>query len=356
VPVSAKTKQGIDDLLENILLVAEMAELKANPNRPAAGTIIEAELDPSRGPMATVVVQTGTLRLGDAVIADNTWGKVKAMFNERGQRLREAGPSVPVKILGLDSVPHAGDRLQVVKDEKAARAAIEEKERRGATAPAGGGPRAVTLEAVSDQIAAGKVRELNVILKADVQGSVEAIRPSLEKLSSDRVQLKVIHSSTGNISESDVMLALASQGVVIGFNVRAEPGARRLAEVEGVDVRHYAVIYELIQDMEKALQGLLEPVTTEVVDGHAEVRAIFRVRGGQVAGCYVKDGRIARGAPCRLMRSDKVLHTSRIASLRRFQEDVREVQAGYECGIGVEGFTEFQEGDIIETFHREQQS
>jgi translation initiation factor IF-2 len=350
-PVSAKTGQGIDDLLENILLVAEIAELKANPHRLAEGTIIEAELDASRGPMATVVIQRGTLRVGDIVLAGGTWGKVKALFNELGQRLKEAGPSVPAKIMGLGAIPSAGDLLDAVADEKAARVLAEERERRPALAHTT--PRAPTLEAIAGAVAAGKVQELNVVLKADVQGSLEAVRLSLERLSSDRARLNVIHSATGNIGESDVMLALASQAVVIGFNVRSEPGARRLAQAEGMDLRYYAVIYQLIEDMEKALKGIMEPVMEEVVDGHAEVRALFRVRGGRVAGCHVKDGSIGRGSPCRVLRGDEVLHTSRIGSLRRFKEDARDVQAGYECGIGVDGFDDFQEGDIIETFRRE---
>ena len=356
VPVSAKAKQGIDDLLEHILLVAEISELKANPQRPGAGTIIEAELEPSRGPMASVIVQTGTLRLGDVVVAGDTWGRVKAMFDEGGQRVKEAGPSAPVKIMGLGSVPQAGDLLRMTEDEKEARAVVEEKERQRALASAGGGPRTVTLEAVSGDIAAGKVKELRVVLKADVRGSVEAVGASLEKLSSDEVHTKVIHSGTGNVSESDVMLALASQSIVVGFNVRSEPGGRRLAESEGVDVRHYTIIYEVIEDMEKALQGLLEPVMVEVVDGQAEVRAVFRVRGGRVAGCYVKEGNIGRGSACRLIRGGQALHTSRIASLRRVKEDVREVRAGFECGIGLEGFDDFQEGDIIESFHQERKT
>jgi len=351
VPVSAKTKEGIELLLENILLVAEISQLKANPDRSAAGTIIEAELDPQRGPMATVLVQTGTLRAGDVVVAGETGGKVKAMFNEWGQRVKEAGPSTPVKILGLQSVPRAGDLLQAVPDEKAARTIMEAKEREADLTRVG--PRALTLEAVSGEIAAGKVKELAVVLKADVQGSVEAIRSSLEKLSSDRLKVNIIHTGTGNISESDVMLALASQGIAIGFNVKAEPGTRRLAQTEGVDIRYYTIIYQLIEDMEKALQGLLEPTMVEVIDGHAEVREVFRVRGGRVAGCYVLDGSISRGSACRVLRGQEVLRTSRIASLRRFKDDAREVQAGYECGIVVSDFDDFQEGDVIEAFHRE---
>ncbi|MBI1885292.1 MAG: translation initiation factor IF-2 [Chloroflexi bacterium] len=351
IPVSAKTAEGIPDLLEHIILVSEISELKANPDRPAAGSVVEAELDASRGPMATVLVQTGTLHVGDAIVVGDTWGKIKAMFNDRGQRVREAGPSVPVKIMGLEDVPRAGDAITALKDEKSARTVMEERERQQALARTGG--RAVTLEAVSGEIAAGKVKELNVVIKADVQGSIEAIRTAVERLSSKNVKVKVIHTGTGNVSESDVMLALASQGIIIGFHVRTDPGARRLAEAETVDIRHYEIIYKLTEDLEKAVQGLLEPEVVEVVDGHAEVRAIFKVRGGRVAGCYLLDGSVSRNSLCRVQRGGEVLHTSRVASLRRFQEDVREVQTGYECGIGVEGFDDFQESDVIEAFHQE---
>ncbi|MFQ6019129.1 MAG: translation initiation factor IF-2 [Dehalococcoidia bacterium] len=356
VPVSAKAKQGVDLLLENILLVAEISELKANPDRPAAGTIIEAELDPSKGPMATVLVRAGTLHVGDVVVAGDTWGRMKALFNEHGQRMKEAGPSLPVRVLGLVSVPRAGDPLEVVSDEKAARAAAEEKETGRAGARAASRPAGTTLEAVSGDIAAGRAKELTLVLKADVQGSVEAIQATLEKLSSDQVRVNIIHTGTGKISESDVMLALASKAIVIGFNVKEEPGVHRLAEAEGIDIHHYTVIYQLIEDMEKASKGLLEPVTVEVVDGQAEVRALFRVRGARVAGSYVTDGSISRGSACRVLREGEVIHTSRIASLRRFKEDVRQVQTGYECGIVVEGFDDFKEGDVIEAFHGEPQA
>jgi translation initiation factor IF-2 len=349
VPVSAKTREGLPDLLEHILLVAEISELRADPNRPAQGTIIEAELDPSRGPMATTVIQTGTLKVGNVVIAGDTWGRVKAMFDERGQRLQKAGPSTPAKIMGLSDVPHAGDILEVVADERAAREHMEVRERERATAA----QPAATLESFSGDVAAGKAKELNVVLKADVQGSEEAVQQALEGLSSERARARVIHSGSGKISESDVMLARASEGIVIGFNVRTEPGAARVADSEGVDIRHYSVIYQLIEDVERALTGIMEPVTREVVDGHAEVRAIFRVRGGRVAGCMVTDGLIRRNSQVRIKRGEEVVRTSRVSSLRRFQEDVPEVQAGVECGVGVEGFSDFQEGDVIEAFHTE---
>jgi translation initiation factor IF-2 len=349
VSVSAKTREGLQDLLEHILLVAEISELKADPDRPAQGTIIEAELDPSRGPMATTIIQTGTLKVGNVVIAGDTWGRVKAMFDEKGQRLQKAGPSTPAKIMGLSEVPHAGDVLKVVADERAAREEMESREREHATAA----QRAATLEAFSGDVAAGKAKELNVVLKADVQGSVEAVHQALEGLSSERARARVIHSGSGKISESDVMLARASQAIVIGFNVRTETGAVRVADSEGVDIRHYSVIYQLIEDIERALTGIMEPIIHEVVDGHAEVRAIFRVRGGRVAGCMITDGLIRRNSQVRIKRGEEVLRTSRVSSLRRFQEDVREVQAGLECGVGAEGFSDFQEGDVIEAFHTE---
>jgi translation initiation factor IF-2 len=349
VPVSAKTKEGLQDLLEHILLVAEISELKADPNRPAQGTIIEAELDPSRGPMATTIIQTGTLKVGDVVIAGDTWGRVKAMFDERGQRLQKAGPSMPAKIMGLSSVPRGGDVLEAVAEERAARDEVEARERERATVS----QRGATLESFSGDIAAGKAKELNVVLKADVQGSEEAVQQALEGLTSERARVMVIHSSCGKISESDVMLARASDGIVIGFNVRTEPGAVRVAESEGVDIRHYNVIYQLIEDVERALTGIMEAIRREVTDGHAEVRAIFRVRGGRVAGCMVTDGLVRRNSQVRIKRGEEVVRTSRLSSLRRFQEDAREVQTGLECGIGVEGFSDFQEGDIIEAFHTE---
>jgi len=349
VLVSAKTREGLQDLLEHILLVAEISELKADPDRRAQGTIIEAELDPSRGAMATIIVQTGTLKLGDVIIAGDTWGRVKAMFDERGQRLQKAWPATPAKIMGLSEVPHGGDVLKVVADERAAREEMEARERARATAA----QRAATLESFSGDVAAGKAKELNVVLKADVQGSNEAVQQALEGLSSERARARVIHSGTGKISESDVMLARASEGIVIGFNVRTEPGAVRVADSEGVDIRHYSVIYQLIEDVERALTGIMEPIIREVIDGHAEVRAIFRVRGGRVAGCMVTDGLIRRNSQVRIKRGEEVVRTSRVTSLRRFQEDAREVQAGLECGIGVEGSSEFQEGDIIEAFHTE---
>lgn len=348
VPVSAKTGQGLDDLLENILLVAEISELKADPGRPAEGTIIECEKDPSRGPMATVIVQKGTLRVGDAVVAGETWGKVKAMFDHNGRRVSEAAPSTPVEVMGLDSVPRAGDVIRVVAEEREAREMAERARLKAEAAS-----RRMTLEAISGEIAAGKAKELNVVVKADADGSLEAIRKSLERLSSPEVRVNVIHTGVGNVSESDVLLAAASEAIIVSFNVKAEPGAKRQAESEGIDLRNYRIIYELIEDIEKAVKGLMEPVSAEVVDGHAEVRAIFRVKGGRIAGCMVTDGAIRRNSLLRVLRGGEVIATSRVASLRRFQEDVREVSAGLECGVGVEKFNDFQEGDVLEAYHIE---
>ncbi|HZP26788.1 MAG TPA: translation initiation factor IF-2 [Dehalococcoidia bacterium] len=354
VPVSAKTKAGLQDLLENIGLVAEISELKANPDRLAMGTVIESELDSTRGPMATVLVHNGTLHIGDVVVVGDTSGKIKAMFDYTGQRVKEAGPSTPVKVMGLEAVPQAGDQLMAVKDERAAREVVEHRERELALDRAAG--RARTLEAMSSEIAAGKVKDLNIIVKADVHGSIEAIRTALERLSTDQVKVSVIHASTGNVNESDTMLALASGAIIIAFRVKLDPGARRQVEAEGVDVRHYDIIYNLVDDMEKAVKGMLEPEIVETVEGHAEVRQVFKVRGGRIAGCSIRDGTIHRNSLARVIRDGEVIHTSRISSLRRFTEDVREVATGFECGIGVEGFEEFHEGDVIEAFVRQAQT
>jgi translation initiation factor IF-2 len=355
VPVSAKTQEGLGDLLENILLVAEVQELKANPQRPAVGTVIEAELDSTRGPLATMLVQAGTLHVADVIVADETYGKVKAMFNEKGQRLKAAGPSTPVKVMGLSAVPHAGDAFTVVKNGQLARSLVTERQRQSAAASVR--PlRAMTLESLYGEISTGKIKELNIVLKADVQGTLDAVCTALEQLREEQVRVNIVHAATGIITESDVMLALASKGIVIGFSSRPDTGASRLAETEGVDIRHYDVIYNLIEDVTKALQGMLEPVYVEVVEGHAEVRQVFRVRGGRIAGCHVRDGVVTRGASARVLRQDEAIHTSRVASLRRFQEDAKEVQAGYECGVGIEGFQDFQENDVIELFSQQRKS
>jgi translation initiation factor IF-2 len=351
IEVSARTKQGLNDLLDHINLVAEISELKANPNLPAEGTIIESVKDPNRGPMATVIVQKGTLRVGDGVVAGESWGKVKAMFDDKGQRVTEAGPSMPVAVMGLGSVPKPGDLFTVVDDEREAREIAEQRQR---DAGEGAQMRAVTLEAVSGDIAAGRVRDLNVVIKADANGSLEAIRGSLEQLDQPDVRLNVIHTGVGTINESDVMLAMASKAIIVGFHVKTEPGGRNLAESERVDVRHYQIIYELIEDIEKAVKGLMQPVMVQVVDGHAEVRAVFKVKGGKIAGCYVQDGAVRRNSLARVLRGGEMVHESRVTSLKRFQDDVREVTAGLECGIGLERFDEYAEGDVIEAFHTEQ--
>ncbi len=353
VPVSAKEKTGIEELLDSILLVAELAEIKANPNRPAMGTVIEAKLDKSRGPTATLLVQNGTLREGDSLVIDDIYGRVRAMFNEKGEKLKEATPSTPVVVLGLSGVPRAGDIFEVVEDEKTARAIAaqraEEKER-GAARPG----RALSLEEIYARMEAGQVKELRLILKTDVQGAIEPVVSSLEKLSHDELKVKFIHVGTGNISESDIMLAVASKAIVIGFNVEVDPAARIMAEAEGVDVRLYDVIYKLIEDVDKALKGLLEPTYEELVTGRAEVRAVFTIpRVGNVAGVYVTEGLLSRNSLARVKRDGQVIYEGRVASLKRFAEDVKEVRAGYECGVGLEGFGDFKEGDIIELYREE---
>ncbi len=348
VPVSAKQRTGIDELLEMILLVADLQELKANPKRPAIGTVVEAELDKGRGPVATVLVQTGTLKIGDTVVVGSTFGRVRAMENSAGARVTKAGPSSAVVVLGLSDVPAAGDILQVVADERAARAIVDQR-RAQAGAKSEGGARA-TLEDLYRQIQAGQTRELRIVIKADVQGSLGAITHALDQLSTDEVRINVIHEGTGDITDNDILLASASDAIVVGFNTRLDPQARRTAEAEGVDVRVYDIIYKLSDDIEAALKGMLEPEVVEVVEGRAEVRQVFQVgRGTIIAGCYVTDGRIVRGG-ARVYRGGRVVATDRIESLRRFRDDVREVTAGFECGIGLAGHHDLQEGDVIECF------
>ncbi len=356
VPISARTGEGVDLLLENILILAEILELKANPDRPAVGTIIEARLDKNRGPVGTVLVQNGTLRVGDIFVAGETWGKVKAMVDDRGRRLREAGPSTPAEVLGFESVPVVGDILQVVEDEDQARRIAEERQEARRAEREAIAARAITLEAVARQAQAGKPTELLVVLKADVQGSVEAVRTALERLNEKyETRIRIIHAASGTITESDVLLAAASGAIIVGFNTRLEPGARALAEAEGVEIRQYNIIYHLIEDVEKALAGLRQPVYREVVYGRAEVRQVFLIgrTGQQVAGCYVLEGKVTRGQRVRILREGKVIFDGRVTSLRRFKEDVREVAAGFECGVGIEGFNEFRPGDILEVYGQE---
>jgi translation initiation factor IF-2 len=352
-PVSAKTREGIDDLLANILVVSEVLELKANPERPAVGVVIEAELSKTRGPLATVLVKTGTLRVGDYVVVGEIMGRIKAMLNEHGKRIKAAGPSEPAEILGLQSVPKAGEITQVVPDDKTARQMVLERIREREAAAAHQQQR-VSLDSLFGEISAGKLKELNLILKTDVQGSIEPIRTSLERLSNEQVKVKIIHTGSGSVTESDVMLAVASRGVIIAFNTGTEGGAERLAAQDKVDIRHYSVIYNIVEDVDKALKGMLEPTFREVVTAHAEVRQVFRVgRRNSIAGCYVRDGTITRTDTARVLRNDAVLYTGKIGTLKRFKDDVREVTTNFECGLQVDGFDSFEEGDVIETFRME---
>jgi translation initiation factor IF-2 len=351
--ISAKTGEGIDELMELILLQAEVLELKANPDKPARGTIIEAKLDKSKGSVATVLIKEGTLNKGDYFICGENYGRVRAMMNNRGKKIDSAVPSVPVEIHGISGVPMAGDELLVVKDEKSARqialyrqSRLKEKE----ISKSG----VVSLEDLYEKIREGKIKELNLILKADVQGSLEALAESLKKLGTEEVKIRMIHSSTGAITESDVMLASASHAIVIGFRVRANPRVVHIAEREGVDIRYYDVIYNLIEDIRKALAGLLEPVYKENVIGRAEVKEVFNVsKVGTVAGCYVTDGHVERNAMVRLLRDEVVIFDGKIASLKRFKGDVKDVQSGYECGIGLESFQDIKPGDVIEVYQIE---
>lgn len=349
VPVSAINKKGINTLLEMILLVAEMCELKANPKTNAVGTIIEAKLDKGRGPVATVIVQKGTLYIGDAIVAGTAYGRVRAMIDDKGKRLKEAGPSVPVEVLGLSDVPNAGDLLYTVKDEKLARQIAEKRKEKQKESELKQANQKVTLDKLFQKIQKGEVKELNIIIKGDVQGSVEALIRALEKLSYDKVKVKVIHGAVGSVTESDVMLASASNAIIIGFNVRPEPNAKKIAEKEKVDIRTYRVIYNVIDDIELAMKGMLEPSFREAVIGRAEVRATFKVPGvGIVAGCYVLEGQITRNSLIRVIRDGIIVYEGKLDSLKRFKDDVKEVNEGYECGIGLEKFNDIKEGDILE--------
>ena len=354
VEVSAKRKQNIDELLEMLLLQAEILELRANPARRGQGVVIEAELDKTRGPVTTVLVQKGTVRTGDAFVVGMHYGRIRALLNDRGEKIPEAGPATPVEVIGLSGVPLAGDLFQVVGDEKKARqiATLRQQRRREEHIQR---TSRVTLEDLYRQIKEGEVKELNVLIKADVQGSAQAVRDTLEKLSTSEVRVRVIQGAVGGITESDVMLASASNAIIIGFNVRPTPKARELVEREGVDVRLYTIIYDLINDVKAALEGLLEPEVAEHITGRAEVRETFHIpRIGVVAGCYVTEGTVTRNADCRLLRDDVVVYQGRVASLRRFKEDVHEVSSGYECGIALDRFADIKRGDIIEPFVREQ--
>jgi translation initiation factor IF-2 len=349
VPVSAKARTGLDELLEMILLVADLQELKANPKRPAVGTIIEAEMDKGRGAVATVVVQTGTLRIGDVVVVGKTYGKVRALENAAGKRTQKVGPSSAAVVLGLGEVPEAGDILRVVADEKTARSLVEDA--RAAATSATGTSQKATLEDLFEQFKEGQAKELRIILKADVSGSLGAITHALEQVQSEEVRISVLHEGTGDITDTDILLASASNAIVVGFNTKLDPQARRTAEAEKVDVRIYDIIYKLTDDIDAALRGMLEPEIVEVIEGRAEVRQIFRVgKSTVIAGSSVTDGRMVRSAGARVYRGGKVIVTDRIESLRRFRDDVREVAQGYECGIGLAGFHDLVEGDVIEAF------
>ena len=351
VPVSARSKEGIDNLLEMIVLTAEMKELKANPNKKARGAIIEAQLDKGRGPVATVLVQSGTLRVGDPVVAGPAYGKIRAMTDDKGRRVKAAGPSTPVEILGLSEVPAAGDTFYVAANEKQARQLAESVIAKNRETLIAQTPQKVSLDDLFSQIQSGNMKELGIIVKADVQGSVEAVRQSLEKLTNEEVRVRVIHGGVGAVTESDVLLASASNAIIIGFNVRPEPAAKAFAEEEKVDVRLYRVIYHAIEDIQAAMKGMLDPVYEEKVLGHAEVRQTFKASGvGTIAGSYVKDGKIVRNCQVRIVRDGIVVYEGELESLKRFKDDVKEVALGYECGLVFKKFNDVKEGDWVEAF------
>jgi len=346
VPLSAKEEQGISDLLENLFLVADILELKANPKQPATGVVIEAQLSKNKGPLATLLVQNGTLEKGNVVVAGNTWGKIKAMFNDHGDQIKKAGPSTPVEVLGMNGIPTAGNTFSIVSSEHIARDMMESRAT-STTAP-------MSLTSLSSQISKEQVKEITVILKTDVQGSIEPIKTSIEKSSTEKTRVNIIHAASGNITESDVLLASASGGIIIGFNARPTPGAQQMADKEGVSIHHYDIIYKLVEDIEKTLKGILEPTYIEVIIGQAEVRAVYTSgKKNKVAGIYVKEGKMLRDAQARVLHQGKVIYQSKVSSLKRFKEDVKEVSTGFECGIGIEGLNDFQVGDIIEIYKQE---
>ena len=354
IPVSAHTKEGLDDLLEMVTLVAEIKELKANPDRPAKGTVIEARLDKGRGPIASVLVQNGTLRVGDIIVAGTAVGRVRAMTNEKGEKVKEAGPSFPVEITGLDDVPSGGDIFNAVSDERLARELVEQRKEKQKEEQWGNQTK-VTLDNLFDQMQLGEVKELKVIVKADVQGSVEAVRQSLEKLSNDEVRVNVIHGGVGAIRESDVMLASASNAIIVGFNVRPDPVAAENAERDGVDMRLYRVIYDCIEEIQSAMKGMLAPKVREVELGRVECRTTYKITNvGIVAGSYVLSGKAVRGADVRVVRDGIVIADDKIASLQRFKDSVKEVAAGFECGITLERFSDLKDGDIFEVYEMQE--
>jgi translation initiation factor IF-2 len=352
VPVSAKTGDGIDDLLDAVLLQAEVLELKAAVTGSAHGTIVESSVEKGRGPVATVLVQSGTLHAGDTIVSGGEYGRVRAMFNEAGQQVKSAGPSIPVQVLGLSGAPNAGDDVIAVADERKAREVAElrqERERQSRMDE----QRAANLDQLFSQLKEGDLKSVNIILKADVQGSVEALKEALVKLSNDEVKVAVVASGVGGITESDANLAVTSNAILLGFNVRADAAARRIIEEKGLDLRYYSVIYELIDDVKQAISGLLSPVVTEEIIGLAQVRDVFRSsKFGAIAGCMVVDGVIRRNSPIRVLRDNVVIYEGALESLRRFKDDVQEVKSGTECGIGVKNYNDVQPGDQIEVFER----
>jgi translation initiation factor IF-2 len=350
VPVSAKQKQNLDLLLEMILLVADVGEFKANPDRPAVGTVLEAQLDRGRGPVATVLVRNGTLRAGDYFICGSVFSKVRAMFDDRGNQVKDAGPSMPVEVLGLDSLPEVGDTFQVVTDTAKAKQIVlyrESKEREAAMAKSS----RMTLDKLHEQLKEGEVKELNIILKTDVGGTAEVLSDTLQKLSNDKVRIRVLRAGVGAINESDVLLASASDAIIVGFSVRPERNASALAEQEKVDIRLHTIIYEVVDEMKRAMTGMLEPVFKEVYKGRAQVREVFRIsKVGTIAGCMIVDGSLTRDSQVRLLRDNVVIHTGRIESLKRFKNDASEVKQGFECGVGIANFNDIKPDDIIEAF------
>ena len=354
IEVSATKRTNLEKLEEAILLQAEILDLTANPDRPAQGTVIEAKLERGRGPVATVLVQRGTLKVGDIFIAGSEWGRVRALLDDRGRILEAAGPATPVEVLGLNGTPLAGDAFGVVDTEARAREVTEFRQRKLREVRVARGARG-TVEQMFSKIAAGEARELPIVVKADVQGSVEAIVSAIQRLSTDEVSVNVLHGGVGGINESDIALAAASQALIIGFNVRANPQARELARRDGLEIRYYSIIYDVVDDVRKMLTGLLAPTVQEKVLGHAEIREVFTIsKVGKVAGCMVTDGVVRRGARARLLRDDVVVHHGRLGSLRRFKEEVREVKEGYECGLSFEGFQDIQQGDVVECYEVEE--
>ena len=352
VEVSAKTGDGLDALLENIFLVSEIAELKANPDKPATGVVIESKLDRRRGPTTTVLIQGGTLSIGDYIVAGKSWGRIRAMNNDRGEPVNQVQPGTPTELLGFNSVPSAGDLFSVSNTEKSVRSRAQSSGKSAGSQASQS--RAITLDEIVNQIDAGDIKELNLVLKCDVHGSTEAVCKSLEQLTAQEARIRILHSAVGGITESDVLLASASQAIIVGFNAPEELGVDKVAERMGVEIRHYSIIYTLIEEMELALQGILDPTYRDIIIGQAEVREVFPSRRGtQIAGCRIIEGRVTRGASMRVVRNSETLHDSSIASLRHFKEEVNEMNSGTECGIMIQGFNSFEEGDILESYRQE---